>query len=112
MRTYPVATDSNFELFASYNVQRGAAWLDENKPGWESKMDLENFYMSDGSRCVAGQVFREEAGEDESGYDLLMDKHGSHFVMEHGFVSSEHRNDWVQQINARLLVHEKSLVAA
>lgn len=38
-------------------VQAGAAWLDENQPGWESKIDLDFLDQSYCYECVLGQVF-------------------------------------------------------
>jgi hypothetical protein len=40
-------------------VERGAALLDEKGPeDWYLKVNLDNFDMGDGSRCVIGQVYR------------------------------------------------------
>lgn len=40
-------------------VARGAAWLDENEPGWERRIDLAKLNLGDGCRCVIGQVMQE-----------------------------------------------------
>lgn len=38
-------------------VARGAAWLDENHPGWERRIDLADLQLSSSCRCVLGQLF-------------------------------------------------------
>lgn len=38
-------------------VARGAALLDEKRPGWERKIDLAVFALDDGCKCVVGQLF-------------------------------------------------------
>lgn len=37
-------------------VARGAAWLDENRPGWEFKIDLGELNLMLPNCCVLGQV--------------------------------------------------------
>lgn len=37
-------------------VARGAAWLDENRPGWEFKIDLGELNLMLPDCCVLGQV--------------------------------------------------------
>jgi hypothetical protein len=40
-------------------VERGAELLDQKgPPDWRDKINLDNFDMGDGSRCVIGQVYR------------------------------------------------------
>ena len=41
-------------------VARGAAWLDENKPGWRESVDPKRLNIESPDICVIGQVFREE----------------------------------------------------
>lgn len=50
-------------------VARGAAWLDENEPGWERRVEVNELRMKDGCRCVLGYVFREDAQEGAYGND-------------------------------------------
>lgn len=38
-------------------VERGAAWLDNVQPGWESKVDVTKLNLSSSLDCVCGQVF-------------------------------------------------------
>lgn len=44
-------------------VTRGAAWLDDVKPGWFTIIDLTTLDLGYAYRCVAGQVFASEAAE-------------------------------------------------
>lgn len=37
-------------------VAAGAAWLDENRPGWEGSIDLETLDMQNSCRCILGQL--------------------------------------------------------
>lgn len=37
-------------------VERGAAWLDENVPGWANLIDTEDFDIGECERCIAGQL--------------------------------------------------------
>jgi hypothetical protein len=38
------------------DVAKGAAWLDENRPGWEFKLDLAELNLSSAQTCVLGQI--------------------------------------------------------
>ena len=55
---------------ATVRVKRGARWLDENFPGWESRINPETLSLSDGQQCICGQVFREEVSTEEFGYNF------------------------------------------
>jgi hypothetical protein len=37
-------------------VAQGAAWLDQNRPGWEFKLDLAELNLSSAHTCVLGQI--------------------------------------------------------
>lgn len=50
-------------------VARGAAWLDEQKPGWEDLIDFDTLDLSSCSLCVVGQVFA--CGPYEASQDFL-----------------------------------------
>lgn len=39
-------------------VAKGAAWLDENKPGWIDMINIQKLEMSNCLRCALGQIFR------------------------------------------------------
>jgi hypothetical protein len=41
-------------------VARGAAWLDEVKPGWRGRVDVAELDMTLTTDCVLGQVFATE----------------------------------------------------
>ena len=74
-------------------VARGAALLDERKPGWHRQINLERLDMANPCLCVLGQVFAEAArhGQDgyEAGYISLWRKdipnYGGGLAAEHGF---------------------------
>lgn len=64
------------------NVQRGAAWLDAVRPGWERDIDPANLDLSHTERCVLGQVGQAVAVENGitllySGYDEILSEYGS-----------------------------------
>jgi hypothetical protein len=42
-------------------VAAGAEWLDEHRPGWVWRIDLDTLDLGDPCRCVLGQEFREVA---------------------------------------------------
>lgn len=69
-------------------VSVGAAWLDVEKPGWESLVDLDELNMSDGQYCVAGQVFEEEARGSYfvDGYFYIQARMGMTWARSHGFL--------------------------
>lgn len=50
------------ELTITERVANGAAWLDENKPGWERIIELADLKLENTCQCVLGQLFQEEAG--------------------------------------------------
>ena len=61
-------------------VTYGAALLDEKKPGWREKIDLEILAISSCRYCVLGQIYHEFI----SGMVLLdLDRDG---LEEHGFI--------------------------
>lgn len=53
-------------------VERGAAWLDETKPGWRSLIDQFTLDLDDAEYCVLGQVFANDADSDQSGYGYVL----------------------------------------
>lgn len=42
-------------------VAKGAAWLDEVRPGWRDAINLDTLDICDGHHCVCGQVFAADA---------------------------------------------------
>lgn len=70
-------------------VQRGAAFLDAEKPGWRDSINLATLRMDSGTQCVCGQVFRTDASTIETGYDYALDAYGgSLWAEQHGFEQS------------------------
>lgn len=41
----------------SPRIERGAAVLDQNAPGWETKISLDHLDLANASYCVLGQVY-------------------------------------------------------
>lgn len=81
------------ELIKS-RVEKGAAWLDQQKPGWFYTIDLASLNLGCGQNCVLGQLWAEEArikGTNTGGYlfvrtELEPDSmENSCWVREHGF---------------------------
>jgi hypothetical protein len=66
----------------------GAAWLDEEEPGWRSRVDPEDLSMGNGDACIAGYVFADRVDPDyqENGYDWLQDRCGARWCRTHGFL--------------------------
>lgn len=59
------------------NVQRGAAWLDSVRPGWEQDIDPANLNLRFTDRCVLGQIGKAVAEENgitlsRSGYNVIL----------------------------------------
>lgn len=52
-------TLEEFKALAPGYVAAGAAWLDENEPGWEGRIDLADLDLANSCRCVLGQVMPE-----------------------------------------------------
>lgn len=50
-------------------AERGAALLDEQRPGWEHRIDLAELDLASLCQCVLGQLFRHDA-EDPWAYSL------------------------------------------
>jgi hypothetical protein len=43
-------------------VERGAALLDERRPGWWDEVDVGSLYLGDPTRCVLGQLWEDSYG--------------------------------------------------
>lgn len=50
---------------------RGAAWLDQVRPGWDEYVDLTELDLADSEYCVLGQVFEDDAiyADSSTGWD-------------------------------------------
>jgi hypothetical protein len=68
-------------------VARGAAWLDEHKPGWERTIDLSGLRMAECRSCVLGQAFAEQALAEEqmSGFDVALEQMPEEYAAKLGF---------------------------
>lgn len=73
---------------ATVRVRRGARWLDENFPGWTRRVDPNTLNLSDGEKCICGQVFESQATDDgaTTGFD---------FAVSHLFAEANH---WISAI--------------
>lgn len=61
------------------NVERGAAWLDDVRPGWYLEIDVADLDLQNSRRCVLGQLavqIAEENGvsldDHVTGYDAIV----------------------------------------
>lgn len=88
----------------SPRVERGAAWLDENRPGWRDAIDLRRLRLSSTHNCVLGQVFggfgRAWGEQGASDHQYLV------WAAEHGFFEPRGRpyyddlqRDWERVIH-------------
>lgn len=78
-------------------VQRGAALLDEVRPGWEKEIDVDTLDAQDGSLCPLAQVFGAPYFIGMKWLDL-----GHEQVERFGFVSRSNNPSWIEAINERL----------
>ncbi len=53
-------------------VARGAALLDEKRPGWDARIDLAVLDLESCRQCVVGQLFGPEYGHDPFGWGLAV----------------------------------------
>ncbi len=67
-------------------VQRGITFLDGREPGWVDKIDLEEFQISNCTRCVLGQVF--------GAYNSALSELGDAKPWDLGFALSNPDGDW------------------
>lgn len=53
-------------------VSAGIALLDERVPGWQNKINLEEFDIRHTRKCILGQVFEgyDDEGSSKCGYDI------------------------------------------
>lgn len=76
---------------AATAVANGVAFLDARVPGWHNRIDLKTFDITDGRRCVLGQVYGD--------FTLA----SIHLGMWHGPTAMNHGFD----VPNRMDVHEK-----
>ena len=82
-------------------IERGAAWLDANRPGWRDEIDLDGLDLGSPCRCVLGQTFEKavpEFGHFVSGYGVVWEavraaapgyETANEWMCQHGFESDE-----------------------
>lgn len=59
-------------MFMLEEVQKGAALLDEKKPGWKQAINLSTLNLNRPERCVLGQVYGHYYnGREELGLDIF-----------------------------------------
>ncbi len=93
-------------------VVEGTKWLDETHPGWEEKIDTDDFDMDDSHGCVIGNVMGSywnlinlpgEYNENKKSIEWA-DAHG--FVLMHseatGPANSVLQEIWLDVIHSRL----------
>ena len=89
-------------------VERGAALLDAEQPGWAPRIDVVRLNMTSGSECVLGQLF--PASNIDSGYAAGKRALGIAFPktdVPYGFSLPQHQGDarltplWREAIEAR-----------
>lgn len=84
MTLYPDATVRQGMEAIPTRVQRGAAWLDANQPGWWNEIRLATLNIA--GNCVVQQL--DDCSERL--YDLLVCDFGEHYPYQLGFDSDVH----------------------
>jgi hypothetical protein len=78
------------------NILRGAAWLDENVPGWRAQIDVDILNMNNYIYCIIGQLDIDENTPTETDeYALLSEK------KELGFYADDCKiltDGWIQYL--------------
>jgi len=77
-------------------VLRGAALLDEIRPGWEFEIDLGSLDLSRYNKCILGQLYD---GSFNAGLLRLFGTFDTRKAGEHGFGGTT--EEWVALIQAR-----------
>lgn len=64
-------------------------WLDQNKPGWASKIDLDKFEFILNDRCIAGQLgLTEKEIEQSHGFDSPLHSGHDDLSFSYAFMDS------------------------
>jgi hypothetical protein len=74
-------------------VNRGAAALDEAKPGWVYDIIPERLHMHDARFCICGQVFGDYANRTLAKTEYTAQSHG--FYINHGPYENYGLLDWL-----------------
>lgn len=62
------------ELDIEERVELGAAWLDENRPGWLDRIDLDTLSVEHCDLCILGQIYGDYCdAPDEAKYASIGD---------------------------------------
>jgi hypothetical protein len=100
-------------LTPEQRVANGAAWLDEDRPGWESKIDLARLDIASGIDCICGQVFADLASSDHwmSGYFAVVGRLppllAAAWVEQRGFYDSDPETRYQLRHFWTLLIKER-----
>lgn len=82
------------QMIMETKVERGAQYLDESYPDWYTKINVDQFNLSDADHCICGQLFLEKIeelmNEDEEnyyadGFDYANENLGISMI-NHGFL--------------------------
>ena len=87
-------------------VARGAAYMDENYPGWERKINLSVLDITDGEVCICGQAVTSQLipqGFTRVCNDFVSKfaDRGANMLWEHGFIEGKDGDAWVTLIKER-----------
>lgn len=105
----PVKTSTWYEI-QDERIADAAAVLDEHKPGWADKLDLDTLDLNSGRYCILGQLFQ-SSRLNFLGYRGDGWGRGSRFLEKRGyrnfggvFCSDEDKSTWLVEINKRRTV--------
>ena len=75
------------------HVVAGAAWLDENEPGWERRVDTSLLNIDDPAQCICGQILK-------NGWSGV-NTYSSEWKQNHGFLDGPDGDQWITLIKER-----------
>ncbi len=81
-------------------VANGARFLDENFPGWETRINIETLHLEDGQRCICGQLFAKE-GKRSRKYGVA---NGFDYAAEYLFAQA---NGWISALLPKNATEER-----
>ena len=102
------ANKNRFNMVAQKRIDKGVAWLDKVRPGWEKEIDVETLEMSEMDSCILGQLFGNVRN-----VEFFLNENDHRFtdwdkLEEYGFVSKPHKGydvlqtGWVNMIQERV----------
>jgi hypothetical protein len=100
------------DCIARERVSAGARWLDEVEPGWAERIDLDDFRLADGRRCILGQLYGSfcdgldthdlEYDEAEM-YGFYLDNlDGKYDHWDEGLIWIRLEDQWIAEIKSRI----------